>query len=390
MPGPLLALLLSLAGAFAAPAARAPDPGVKLLRVPNGGIQPQAIVDRSGVLHLLYYIGERTHGDLYYVTSQNLGGTWSQPLRVNCHPGSALAMGAIRGGQLALGRSGHVYVLWNGSSEAQPPGLINPESGRPGAPLLFSRLNDSHTAFEPERNLMTHTFGLDGGSTIANGLAGDIYVAWHAKASGAPAGEVGRQVWIAASHDDGKTFSAEQPASTNPTGACACCGMAMNVDKRGRVRILYRSAMQNVHRDIHLLASGANTRTFADRELDSWQIGACPVTSMALAEGAGKIEAAWENAGQVLFQDLEATPSTPSAAPGEPKARKHPRLAIQANGDTLLAWIETSGWGHPGSLSWQLYDSGGKPQGPKGSAAGVPPWSFAAVVATPAGWLVLY
>jgi hypothetical protein len=33
--------------------------------------------------------------------------------------------------------------------------------------MLYSRSNDSGTAFEPERNLMTRTFGLDGGGIIA-------------------------------------------------------------------------------------------------------------------------------------------------------------------------------------------------------------------------------
>lgn len=39
--------------------------------------------------------------------------------------------------------------------------------GKVGEPMLYSRSNDSGTAFEPERNLMTRTFGLDGGGIIA-------------------------------------------------------------------------------------------------------------------------------------------------------------------------------------------------------------------------------
>ena len=63
--------------------------------------------------------------------------------------------------------------------------------------MLYSRLNDSHTAFETERNLMTRTFGLDGGRTIAADPAGRVFVAWHGKSTGAAPGEEGRQVWIA-------------------------------------------------------------------------------------------------------------------------------------------------------------------------------------------------
>ena len=88
-------------------------------------------------------------------------------------------------------------------------GPLNPESGKRGMPLLYTRLNDAANAFEPERNLMTQTFGLDGGAAIAADGVGDVYVAWHAKALGAPAGEAGRQVWVTKSINDGKTFSAE-------------------------------------------------------------------------------------------------------------------------------------------------------------------------------------
>ena len=57
---------------------------------------------------------------------------------------------------------------------------------------------------------------------------------------------------------------------------------------------------------------------------------------------------------------------------------------------TLLAWTEGTGWAHGGSLAWQLYDGAGHPIGPKGRAAGVPTWSFGAVVTQPHGFVVIY
>ena len=72
-------------------------------RVPDGGIQPEAAIDSRGVLHLLYFAGEPAGGDLFYVRSNDLGATFSTPIRFNSQPGSAIATGKIRGGQLALG-----------------------------------------------------------------------------------------------------------------------------------------------------------------------------------------------------------------------------------------------------------------------------------------------
>ena len=120
---------------------------VRTIRVPNGGIQPQALTDRTGVIHLLYYSGDPAHGDLFYVKSADEGMTWTKPVRVNSEAGTAIALGTIRGGQIALGRNGRVYVAWNGSSESEADGPLNPESGKRGAPMLCTRLNDDHTRF---------------------------------------------------------------------------------------------------------------------------------------------------------------------------------------------------------------------------------------------------
>ena len=72
----------------------------------EGGIQPQAVVDDAGILHLIYFKGDPAAGDLYYVRSSPGTTEFTKPIRVNSQPGSAVAVGTIRGGQLALGRGG--------------------------------------------------------------------------------------------------------------------------------------------------------------------------------------------------------------------------------------------------------------------------------------------
>jgi hypothetical protein len=384
----LLLLLCVAAGSATSEPSRNPD--ISLLRVPNGGIQPQLVTDRSGTLHLLYYSGDPAGGNLYYVKSSDAGRTWSAPLRVNSEEGTAIAAGTIRGGQIAIGKNGRVHVTWNGSSKAEPKGPLNPESGQPGAPMLYSHLNDSGTAFEPERNLMTRTFGLDGGGTIAADSAGYVYVAWHGKAPGAAQGEAGRQVWIAKSNDNGNTFSAEQPAWKHQTGACGCCGMSMFVDSKGIVRVLYRSATENVHRDIYLLTSQDHGRSFEGRTLHPWEINACPMSSMAFGEADGKIEGAWETGRQVYFENLEDVNAAPVRAPEGSKSHKHPRIAISPNGYTLMVWTEDTGWARGGSLAWQLYDASGQRIGEKHTAGSLPAWSFGAVIAKPGGFITIY
>ncbi len=78
-------------------------------------------------------------------------------------------MGIIRGAVLAVGAKGRAFVVWNGSDTALPRDAFAPASEQKysAAPLLFARLNDSATTFEPQPNLMTRSLDLDGGASVA-------------------------------------------------------------------------------------------------------------------------------------------------------------------------------------------------------------------------------
>ena len=57
----------------------------------------------------------------------------------------------------------------------------------------------------------------------------------------------------------------------------------------------------------------------------------------------------------------------------------------------MLVWTEGTGWKKGGSLAWQVFDRDGKPTGSAGDRAGVPAWSFGAVVpGAGGGFVVLY
>ena len=367
---------------------------VRLYRLPNGGIQPQAALDDRGALHLVYYVGDPLHGDLLYARSKDGGASFSPALPVNENR-SAIAVGTIRGAQLALGRAGRVHVAWNGSNDAGP---VNPDSGKPGAPMLYTRLNDAGNAFEPQRNLMLYSFGLDGGGSIGADRNGNVYVMWHGignlEAKGADkVGEARRRVWVTRSGDDGTTFSREAIASAQETGACGCCGMKAFVSSNGDVFAFYRSATNSVNRDIYLLSSNDFGRTFRGKLLHPWNVNACPMSSMDFAENAGIIVGAWETGGQVYWTriDEQATAGDPIPAPGEAKGRKHPRLAVNDRGGVLLVWTEGTGWQKGGSLAYQLYDRGGRPAGQIERVSGIPASSFAAPVFSPEnGFSILY
>jgi hypothetical protein len=249
--------------------------------------------------------------------------------------------------------------------------------------MLYACLDVAGKAFEPQRNLMRHSFGLDGGGSVAADRSGNIYVAWHGigeeEAAGGKKGEARRRVWVAASQDGGRSFADERKAWTEETGACGCCDMKIFADRRSHVFALYRSATESVHRDIYLLKSSDQGKSFEGRLVQKWEINACPMSSMDIAENGNIVVGAWETAGQVYWARLNVDGAIrPIPAPGDAKGRKHPRLAIHQNGDVLLVWTEGTGWQKGGSLAYQVYGHDGSPTTETARRPGIPAWSFAA------------
>lgn len=360
---------------------------VTLLRAPDGGIQPQAAMDNSGAVHLIYYKGDPAGGDIFYVRRPPGQEDFSRPIRVNTQAGSAMAIGTIRGAQLAIGKNGRVHVVWNGGKGA-PPALIN---GKETTPLLYTRLNDAGSAFEPERNVITRVAGLDGGSSVAADAQGNVYVTWHAPIPGNTNGEAGRAVFVARSSDEGRTFSRETQAITEPTGACGCCGMKAFADSGGNVLVLYRAASESVNRNETLLVSRNHGMDFEIAYSHGWKVGICPMSSAFLSETGAGVLAAAETHGRVFF--VRVDPKTGKASePVSPETKaKHPVVISNARREVLFVWTEDTGWAKGGAVVWQVFNEASNPISEKGRAEGVPVWSLATAFAKPDGnFVVVY
>ena len=378
------ALLLCLLGSglSAAESSR-----VTLVRTPDGGIQPQAAVDSKGVVHLIYYKGDAGGGDIFYARQQPGETSFSKPMPVNSQPGSAIAAGSIRGAQLAVGKNGRVHVVWNGGKGATKVSV----GGKDVTPLLYTRLNEAGTAFEPERNILTFAAGLDGGSSVAADAQGNVYVAWHGNAPDNKDKEAGRGVFVSRSGDDGKTFQREQPAAPRKTGACGCCGMRAFADSQGAVYILYRAATDMMERGQTLLVSDQPGADFKIAYTHPWKAMTCPMSSATLTEGKTGVLAAWETGDNVFFAGVD--PKTMQVSrPVSPLAglkRKHPVAVANARGETLFVWTEGTGWAKGGSVAWQIFDKEGNASGEKNRAPGVPVWSLPTAFAKPDGAFVI-
>jgi len=356
---------------------------VSVLATPDEGIQPQAVLGANGEIHVVYFKGDPSGGDLYYARltvrgdSSNVNGP---PVRINSIAGSALAAGSVRGAQVALGRNGIVHVAWHGSKPLDG-------SGSPHPPVWYARSTDgSH--FDDQRSLSGAISGIDG-STVAADRSGRVSVAWHGL--GQQPGEDHRTVYLASSTNDGASFAAAVPATSVATGACGCCGLKALFDRDGTLNLLYRAATGGNHRDATWLAIRDGVAR-APVRVHPWELEACPMSTFALADAGSDVAAAWETAQQIYSATLD--PSTGSvrnlAAVPDTGLRKHPSIAVNAAGDRLLAWTEGTAWKRGGTFAWRITNRAGTELAHDADAGPVPVWGLVSVVAMPDRSFVIF
>lgn len=345
-------------------------------------MQPQAVVESNGVVHLVFLKGDPAACDVFYSRRSGPGAAFSNPIRVNSVSNSAVAMGTVRGAQLALGRNGRVHVVWNGSEKA----AANPGAG---APMLYARTAENGVDFEPQRNLMHSTTHLDGGGSVAADPDGHVYVAWHGHRKTGPQEEIDRAVFLATSDDDGSHFTVERQVNPPQTGACGCCGLKISAATHGAVAILYRSATLDGNRDSELLLSTNYGKSFSAQVTEPWHISTCPMSTHALQPIGDGFRGAWERQGRIGYAEIRLGAVMPlkvfQAGEGA-QGCKHPTFAASAAGEekVLLAWTEGTGWERGGTLAWGCFDGQGR-QTASGREQGVPVWSYAAAVPEPGG-----
>ncbi|HRI15366.1 MAG TPA: sialidase family protein [Verrucomicrobiota bacterium] len=360
---------------------------VRLERVPEQGLQPAAVTDARGRVHLIYLAGDPKSADIHYTTRSQPTLPWSKPIVVNSQPGSAIAIGTVRGPRLALGENGRALVVWNGSSMAEA-------KADESAPLLFSRLSDDGASFETQRNLLGGTTRhLDGGAAVASNQKGLVWAVWHgAPKTPPPEGdsETARGVYLAASSDDGKTFSEPRRIDTPHLGVCACCGLEAGFHGPQHASILYRSAENGNERGMVWLRSHDDGRSFSSQRLDRWNLSECPMTTTRFVPGAPF--AVWSRQGTIQLGHLGENPSPRvTAVSGLGQRANHPVAVQSTDGQMLVVWTEGTGWQRGGTLAWKVTKAGSAAEGRIKHVPGVPIWGLpAAAQESDGGFTIWY
>lgn len=292
-----------------------------------------ATFDRHGRLWLAW-----AHGDHLYVNhSDDLGKSFSEPVRVNGEPQKISQNGESRP-LILVDEEGRIFVAW---SQALPKRFTGH--------VRFSRSIDGGKSFsEPlivndNREMIGHSFvsmALDG--------KGVLHFVWLDSRDANGARErnqpfEGSSIYYASSSDHGATISANRKLADH---TCQCCRIAFTLDGTQQPVALWRHIFPNDgekgSRDHALMQLGGEMVRVS---FENWQVESCPHHGPALViAGDGRYHMAWFNQEQerpglyyAWSDDGGAHMSLPYRFSGGDSQAQHPWL-LESQGRLFLAW----------------------------------------------------
>ena len=317
----------------------APATSIEAIKVPNNGVQPFAMTDKAGVIHMIYYRGT----DLYYVTRKN--STWSTEKQISGAREKGTIMGPISTPKLAIGKNGRVHISWF-------------RFGRQKSRFYYARMADNRVEFEKTVQFVQHhAVGTETPAAVVADTQGHVALIWHA---GNFQQEEKRGIFMRFSKDEGKTFAAETRISGEQAGACACCSLTAAFDTDGNLYAFFRGAEKKMKRGMILAKSTDRGRSFASLEVDKWNLNSCPVSTNAMAQDTkGTVWMSWVNRNKIYFSRTDK-PALSYQVPASQARQGSPSIAINKTGEIMVAWTEGPMMA-AGRLHWQLYDAQCKP-----------------------------
>lgn len=362
-----LTLLMTLAAN--PPAAAAPKLEFEAeARVVAKGRNPKLLARRAHGLLMLYSApAPGGNGlDLYVQTSNDVGDTFTPPVRVNHLPGEVSDHGENSAQLLASPDDTVLYVVWNGRDPKNPGGTVIrfARSGAMGG-IAFTpamTLNDDGQA-------ISHSFQ---GAGVAPD--GSLHVAWLDAREGLERGTAGitggtTALWYTGSRDGGKTWSKNLRVAK---GVCPCCRPGFGF-VNGQVVVAWRGVESGDMRDIFFARSSDGGAAFSAPALlarDGWKIKGCPHVGPSLTAFDGKLHAVW-------YSEGAARPAiwTAHSADGQKWSAKQPvsegthdptHPLVQAGDDGVAAVFQArdaardKGWGRVAAYYRELPVNGGK------------------------------
>lgn len=317
---------------------------VRRVRVPEGGIAPDAAVGPSGGVYLVY--GKEKNA--FFALSQDGGRTFSRPLRLNTLADTVL-VGHERGPKIAVGRNGVVHVVWMDTH---------------GRKVYYTRSTSGGKDFLPPRNLRDPGAHLDGAAVAAD-EQGNVLIVWLDSRLPEEAGNpLSLPIFSTQSRDNGVTFSKNRPVEANqPIRACSCCALKAVAGPDGYFAVAFRGAYENIRDPFvaRIPAGKSSTAAIVNKVWEQeWHFEACPMSGPFLHRPGQQHQlwAAWMSNGRVYCAESDddgerfSSPHAPFASDSKPQNR--PTALVNPAGQVFFAWEQGR------SVMWEIVDPGWK------------------------------
>ena len=246
-------------------------------RVVGQGSGLQLLLKTSEGMSFIYAAHKEKVGqNLLYLSSHNMGDTFSKAYAINQVPGEVSAHGE-NNPLLRKGPGIEMYALWHGGKDLKFARSMN--FGRSFTPVL--KVND-------DMSKGYHSF-----QTMEVAPDGTIYVAWlDGRDQGTNPPGTG-SLYIAKSIDRGASFGKNVKVS----GAiCPCCRPSLAFDEMGKVFISWRHVYEGHNRIIVVATSEDKGETWSEKikvTEGGWKINGCAHSGPAMTYANGKLFVVW-------------------------------------------------------------------------------------------------
>ena len=349
---------------------------------------PAIQLDETGLLHLAWIEAQEKTLNAYYLQSTANQKEFPQPIQVNPPPLPAASLHAVP--SLALGTHGDVYLTWaspypdatdkpfasllylshsrNHGQSFFPPTRVNDDDVVTGHSFDHLDVAPNGTvhiswldAREGKKNPATYTAqSTDQGrtitknlkiddetcvccrSTVTTGPDGTIYVAWRKILSGQI-----REAVVSRSMDAGKTFSSSVIVGNDQWvfAGCPHRPASLGVDQKGRLYVVWYTEGPDNTPGVYLAVSDDHGKTFSPRRQLNQSKGTFPDHPHMSVDSSGRVVVIWEEQSPVrkeIVVSLSVNRGDTFSPPQIVNVRKakHPAVAMNHQGEAMLAWSE--------------------------------------------------
>ena len=367
------------------------DPLVSTVKLPYGGIRPQAAIDASGIIHIVQSESAK-RGDLVYLKFDPETKEFSKPI-----PVLNTAKGMAAGFNMTVSSDGRVHVIIRPNPRYSKLAMgVNAYDEMFNSKqrffvlryMLHTRLNDEGTAFETEKNIIGKTMGFEGvGSVVAEPDSKIVYAFWAGQLKPGP--EMERDMYMAFSQNEGRDWSEPKKLSVDIQGNCRCCPIHASMDQRGHLFVVYRNSVKTSptswNKNTYVLKSTNKGKTWTKKLIQKWENCGCPGAIYSMSHSTTRTLVGFRTRGISSFADAN-DPSFIIQAPNSGNASSRPIVSTNKNGEIVFCWIEGQ------DVVWQAYNKDGRVMKNlkgrlKGKAA---KWSNGSLVATARNNFILF